>query len=134
MSERSGKVLLGLVLLLIGGLVLLDQIGIDFGDLIGLLIPGVIMLYGARKIMGQSGSRFWGIVIFLFGFLMLIGKLHLLFHGLLAIGVIYLGYRLLRPSHVPKEAPPAWERQWAQKVLKEDALDAWEKDVTRRQP
>lgn len=129
MSERSGKVLLGLVLLLIGGLVLLDQVGIDIGDLIGFIIPGFIMLYGAKKIMGQSGSRFWGVLLFLFGFLMLIGKLHLLFHALLAIGVIYLGYRLLRPGHQPKEAPPTWEREWAQKVLKEDTLDSWEKQV-----
>jgi len=134
MSERSGKILLGLVLLLIGGLVLLDQLGIDSGDLIGVLIPAVIMIYGARKVMGSSGSRFWGVLVFLFGLLMLFGKLHLLFHSILAIGVIYLGYRLLRPQPEHKEAPKAWERQWAQGILKEDSLDDWEKNVTRRQP
>ncbi|GED67718.1 hypothetical protein BRE01_14200 [Brevibacillus reuszeri] len=134
MSERSGKILLGLVLLLIGGLVLLDQLGIDSGDLIGVLIPSVIMLYGARKVMSSSGSRFWGVIVFLFGLLMLFGKLHLLFHSILAIGVIYLGYRLLRPRPEQKEAPPAWERQWAQGILKEDKLDDWERNVNRRQP
>lgn len=134
MSERSGKILLGLVLLLIGGLVLLDQLGIDGGDILGLLIPGVIMLYGARKVMGSTGSRFWGVLIFLFGFLMLIGKLHLLFQSILAIGVIYLGYRLLRQRDVSKEAPPAWQRKWAKQVLQEDtALDKWEQSVISRQ-
>lgn len=135
MSERSGKVLLGLVLLLIGGLVLLDQIGIDGGDLLGVLIPGLIMLYGARKVMGSSGSRFSGVLIFLFGFLMLIGKLHLLFHAVVAIGVIYLGFRLLRQRDVPDHpVPTVWERQWAQRVLREnDALDRWEQSVTKRQ-
>lgn len=132
MGERSGKILLGLVLLLIGGLVLLDQIGIDSGDVIGLLIPAVIMIYGARKIMGSSGSRFWGILIFMFGFLMLIGKLHLLFTSLLAVGVIYLGYRLIRSKDdVSKEAPPEWERQWARRVLKEETLDQWESRVNK---
>lgn len=132
MGERSGKILLGLVLLLIGGLVLLDQIGIDSGDVIGLLIPAVIMIYGARKIMGSSGSRFWGILIFLFGFLMLIGKLHLLFTSLLAVGVIYLGYRLIRSKDdVSKEAPPESERQWARRVLKEETLDQWESRVNK---
>lgn len=132
MSERSGKFLLGLVLLLIGGLVLLDQIGIDFGDVLGWVIPGLIMIYGARKVLGHGGSRFWGVLIFTFGLLMLIGKLHLLFHGLLAIGLIYLGYSLLRHKDPPKEAPAEWERQWAQRVLKEDALDHWEKGMTKK--
>lgn len=133
MSERSGKFLLGLVLLLIGGLVLLDQLGIDSGVILGLLIPGVIMLYGARKVLGHGGSRFWGVLIFLFGLLMLIGKLHLLFHSLLAIGIIYLGYRLIRPKQAPKDGPPEWERRWAQQVLKDDVLDHWEKGVTKSQ-
>lgn len=133
MSERSGKFLLGLVLLLIGGLVLLDQLGIDSGDILGLLVPGVIMLYGARKVLGHGGSRFWGVLIFLFGLLMLVGKLHLLFHSILAIGIIYLGYCLIRPKQAPKEGPPEWERQWAQRVLKEDTLDQWEKGVPRNQ-
>lgn len=132
MGERSGKLLLGLVLLFLGGLVLLDQIGIDIGDVIEWLIPAVLIIYGARKMMGRSGSRFWGVLIFLFGFLMLIGKLHLLFTSLLAIGVIYLGYRLIRSKDdVAKEAPPEWERQWARRVLKEESLDQWEGRVTR---
>lgn len=131
MGERSGKFLLGLVLLLIGGLVLLDQFGIDSGDIVGLLIPGVLMLYGARKILGYGGSRIWGVLVFLFGLLMLIGKLHLLFHSILAIGVIYLGYRLIRQKPTPPERPSEWESQWAKRVLKEDDLDLWERAVTR---
>lgn len=132
MGERSGKILLGLVLFMIGGLVLLDQIGIDSGEIIGLLIAAVIMVYGLRKMLRPSGSRFWGILVFLFGFLMMIGKLDLLFTSLLAIGVIYIGYRLIRSRDCSEEAPPEWERQWAQRVLREaDALDRWEERVSR---
>jgi lia operon protein LiaI len=133
MSERSGKVLLGLVLLLVGALVLLDQFGIDGGDFLGVLIPAVIMLYGAQKVMSGSGSRFWGILVFLFGLLMLIGKLDLLFHNLLAIGIIYLGYRLIKRRDIPVEtAPSALERQWAKQVLREDVLDQWERHVLKK--
>lgn len=131
MSERSGKVLLGLVLLIVGGLVLLDQLGIRSSHIIGLLIPGAITIYGASKIIRSSGSRFWGVLIFLFGFLMLIGKLGLLFHSILAVGVIWLGFKLLRQKETAKEAPAEWERQWAKKVLKEDTLDSWERSVTK---
>ncbi|CAJ1004016.1 MULTISPECIES: hypothetical protein [Bacillales] len=135
MSERSGKVLLGLILLLIGGLVILDQLGIDSSELLRVLIPGLIMLYGARKMMSSSGSRFTGGLILLIGFLMLIGKLHVLFHAVLAIGVMYLGFRLLRQRDVPDQTvPTVGERQWAQRVLQDDdVLDRWEKSVTRRQ-
>jgi lia operon protein LiaI len=133
MSEQSGKVLLGLVLLLVGALVLLDQFGIDSGDVLGILIPVVIMLYGAKKVMSGSGSRFWGMLVFLFGLLMLIGKLELLFHNLLAIGIIYLGYRLIKRRDIPAEtAPSALERHWAKQVLREDMLDQWEQNVLKK--
>jgi lia operon protein LiaI len=132
MGERSGKILLGLVLLVIGGLVLLDQLGIDSGAIISLLIAGAIMVYGVRKFVGSSGSRFWGVAVFLFGFLMLIGKLELLFTSLLAIGIICLGYRLIRSRDRSREAPPEWERQWARRVIREaDYLDRWEERVSK---
>jgi len=129
MSERSGKILLGLILLLVGALVLLDKLGIDFGDMLRFLIPGAIMLYGAKKVISGSGSKFWGGLIFLFGLLMLVGKLHLLMSSLLAIGIIYAGYRLLR--HRPdreEEMPSQMERLWAKQILKEDMLDRWERE------
>lgn len=133
MSERSGKVLLGLVLLLAGALVMLDQFGIDGGDLLGMMIPAVIMVYGARKVMRGSGSKMGGIVIFLFGLFMLIGKLELLFSNLLAIAVIYFGYRLIRRRDIPAQpAPHVMEQQWARHVLQEDALDRWERELAKK--
>jgi lia operon protein LiaI len=128
MSERSGKVLLGLLLLLAGALIFLDEAGIDAGDLFQVLIPGAIMVYGARKVIGSSGSKFWGAAIFLFGLLMLVGKLHLLFSSLLAVVVIYIGYRLIRRRPEPDDIPSLMERQWAKKILQEDALDRWERE------
>ncbi|USG64763.1 hypothetical protein NDK47_21965 [Brevibacillus ruminantium] len=134
MNERSGKVLLGLALLLTGGFVFLDLLGIHSGRFLGILIPGLIMLYGARKLMSGSGSRFWGLLVFLFGLLMLIGKLHLLFNVIIAVGVIYLGYRLIRRhDRSDDHMPTVWEKQWAERVLKEDALDNWEHRVTKKE-
>jgi lia operon protein LiaI len=133
MSERSGKVLLGLVLLLVGTLVILDQLGIDGGDLFGILIPAVIMIYGAKKVVRGSGSKFWGVLVFLFGLLMLIGKLDLLFTNLLAIAIIYLGYRLIRRRDIPTQpAPSALEQYWARQILKEDTLDRWEHELAKK--
>ncbi|MBO8164622.1 MAG: hypothetical protein H0Z34_12985 [Brevibacillus sp.] len=135
MGERSGKVLLGLVLLVVGALLLLDLVGIDTGDIIRLLIPAAIMVYGAKRVISaeSTGKRVWGICAFLFGLLMLIGKLELLFSSLLAVAVIYLGIRLLRrQSAFADESPDFVERQWAQSVLREDVLDRWERERSRK--
>jgi len=114
----------------------LDQFGIGGDVIFHFLIPGVIMYYGAKKLLSASpaGSKGWGIFVFLFGLLMLAGKLDLLFHSLLAIGVMYLGYRMLRrKSRIPECVPSIAERQWAQSVLREDAIDRWEKELRSRQ-
>ncbi|UFJ41255.1 hypothetical protein LOK74_01500 [Brevibacillus humidisoli] len=134
MGERSGKILLGLVLLIVGALLLLDLIGIDIGDILGILIPAAIMVYGAKRVISaHSGNRFWGIFVFLFGLLMLIGKLELLFSSLVAVAIIYFGLRLLRRrSTSDSEMPGFAERQWAKSILKEDALDRWERERERK--
>lgn len=126
MSNQSGKVLLGLILLIVGAMLLLDLFGIDTGDLLGYLIPGAMMLYGGKKVVwGQStGGKAWGTVLFLIGLLLLVGKMELLFSCLLAIGAIYFGYRLIRkqPKH-PQTAHTLLEQRWAQAVLKEDEFE-----------
>jgi lia operon protein LiaI len=135
MGERSGKIVLGLVLLVVGAALLLEQFGIDGGDLLGILIPGVIMVYGGRKITAADSTRgkVWGVFAFLFGLLMLLGKLELLFSCFLALMVLYIGVRLLRRGRQTADAPPSLlERQWAQSVLKEDPLDRWERDLRIR--
>jgi lia operon protein LiaI len=135
MSERSGKVLLGLILLIVGAMLILDILGIDTGDLLGLLIPGAIMLYGAKRLLqaGSAGKKGWGAFVFVFGLLMLIGKLELLFSCLLAITVMVIGYRLLRRRPSPAaRMPDIGERHWAHSMLKDDVLDRWEKEWQTR--
>ncbi|WP_126425337.1 LiaF transmembrane domain-containing protein [Brevibacillus marinus] len=132
MGERSGKILLGMILLIVGALLLLDLIGIDLGDIFGVLIPLAIMVYGAKRVLAADGGRrLWGVVAFLFGLLMLIGKLELFFSSLVAAALLYWGFRLLRRSSAADDnLPGVAERQWARSVLGEDALDRWERERT----
>lgn len=135
MGDRSGKVILGLILLTVGALLFLDLLGIDTGDLIGFLIPGAIMLFGAKRVVqgSSAGKKAWGAFLFLFGLLMLIGKLDLLFSCMLAIMAIYFGFRLIRRESRPvQHVPDIVERRWAEAVLKEDALDRWEREYQAR--
>lgn len=131
MGERSGKILLGLVLLIVGIMLVFDQMGIHFGTIMRVFIPGLLMVYGARKIISTepANSKGWGIFVFLFGLLMLIGKLNLLFSSLVAVAIIYAGFRLLKGNrHQPSEAVSMAERNWAQSILKEDELDRFERE------
>lgn len=134
MGGRSGKVFLGLSLLIVGVLLLVDQLGL-VRHLFHILIPGLIMIYGAKKVISDeaAGKKFFGLFIFLFGLLMMIGKLHLLFSSMLAIGIIYAGFRLIRRgTQRTDEVVGFADRQWAHAVLREDALDRWEREVEAR--
>ncbi|MET3292043.1 hypothetical protein EDM56_00910 [Brevibacillus fluminis] len=131
MGERSGKILLGLVLLIVGIMLVFDQLGIHFGTIMRVFIPGLLMVYGAKKIISTepANSKGWGIFVFLFGLLMLIGKLNLLFSSLVAVAIIYAGFRLLKShKHQPPEAVSMAERHWAQSILKQDELDRFERE------
>ncbi len=136
LSDRSGKVILGLILLTVGALLLLSLVGIDTGDIIRFLIPGTIMFYGGKTLIhgASTGKKGWGAFLFLFGLLMLIGKLELLFSCLLAMTAIFFGYRLIRRQSRPVHTvPDVMERRWAEAVLKEDALDRWEREHQAQQ-
>lgn len=131
MGGRSGKVFLGLSLLIVGVLLLVDQLGL-VRHLFHILIPGLIMIFGAKKVISDeaAGKKFFGVFIFVFGLLMLIGKMHLLFSSMLAIGIIFTGFRLIRRgSQRTDEVVGFADRQWAHAVLREDALDRWEREV-----
>lgn len=134
MGERSGKTLLGLILLIVGALLLLELFfGIDLGDIIAFAIPLVLMFYGARQVLKHGSSkRMWGAVVFLFGLLMLIGKLELFFGSLLALALLYFGVRQLRRGSMEDDLPSYAERQWAKAVLSDDTLDRWEREHTRK--
>ncbi len=134
MGERSGKILLGLSLLVVGVLFLVDQLGL-IRHLFHFLLPGLIMIYGAKKVISNEsgGKKGFGLFVFLFGLLMMIGKLDLLFSSVLAIGIIYLGLRLLRRgTKRVDDFPGIAERHWAQAVLKQDALERWDREVEAR--
>ncbi|AUM63689.1 hypothetical protein GOP56_19465 [Brevibacillus sp. 7WMA2] len=138
MQGQSGKLFLGLTLIVVGVLVLLDKLGLGIDRLIPMFIAGLLMVYGCKKVLsaGSTGNKGWGIFVFLFGLLMLLNKLSLLFGCLLAIAIIYFGCKLMKGQRhtAPYESTPSmWEREWAQSVLREDKLDRWENELKKRQ-
>jgi lia operon protein LiaI len=96
--EWKGKSLLGLVLLVVGGAVLLEMLGINVGNLIGLLFAILLIVYGAKKLSNANsgGQKMWGASVLIFGILLLIGAAHLFFGIIFAAIVIYIGVRILK--------------------------------------
>lgn len=97
----TGKTMVGLVLFVVGGTILLGVLGIHLGGLISLAIAGLIMIYGIKKIVTASsrGQKWFGAALLIFGILMLVGAVHLIFKVLIALVVVYFGYKLLKGDH-----------------------------------
>ena len=111
MSETKsyqGRIFWGLVLIVIGGLLLLDQMDrLDFGELIHQYWPAIFILIGLAILIGnnfrQVGS---GVFFILFGTFFLLMRLrildHTVWHYFWPLLIIVLGlWLLLKPARGP---------------------------------
>ncbi len=92
----NGKTALGILLVAVGGMAVLNFIGINFGAIINLLLPFILIGFG---VLGWMNNKKWigGILIFI-GAMMLLGKLGGWLMLLLAIGLIAAGLGMFRGS------------------------------------
>jgi predicted membrane protein len=106
--RHQGRIFWGLVLVLVGGLLLLDRMDrLDFGELVSRFWPAVFILIGLAILIGnnfrQAGS---GIFFILFGTFFLLMRLeilgHTLWHYFWPLLIIVLGlWLLVRPARGP---------------------------------
>ena len=113
-KSHQGRIFGGLVLIVVGGLLLLDQMDrLDFGELIHRYWPAIFILIGLAIVIGnnfrQVGS---GVFFILFGTFFLLMRLeildHTVWHYFWPLLIIGLGlWLLLRParSSARKQAP-----------------------------
>ncbi|MDP5272509.1 LiaF transmembrane domain-containing protein [Chengkuizengella axinellae] len=92
------KNLLALFLIIIGGLFLLEKIGLNFGhSIISFLIPFVILGIGY---LGIKNGKFIGWPLLIIGCFMLLGKFAGILGILLAVGLILVGVHLLKKRSI----------------------------------
>jgi len=106
--HHQGRIFWGIVLVVIGGLLLLDQMDkLDFGEIIGRWWPAIFILIGLAILIGkesrQAGS---GIFFILFGAFFLLMRLEILgrtvWHYFWPLLIIGLGlWLLVRPARGP---------------------------------
>lgn len=92
--DMNGKSALGVLLIVIGGLAVLNVFNINLGWIFGLLLPFILIGFGVVGWM--NNKKIIGGVLIAIGGVMLLGKLGGIFMLLLAIGLIAVGVSLFR--------------------------------------
>lgn len=140
--ERSGSYVLGIVLVIVGGLMLLGQLGINVGWIVALVIAGFLIFKGwsMYKNGESNGKRGFGIFLMVIGLLWMTGLLHIVLGLAIAAGIIYFGWKILKDKpHTPAATHPAFSAYNQQGPRNEpnrhgrefDHLDEWEREVNR---
>ncbi|WP_028612221.1 LiaF transmembrane domain-containing protein [Paenibacillus harenae] len=90
----NGKSALGVLLVVVGGIAVLNFIGINFGAILGFLLPFILIGFG---IVGWMNGKKWiGGILIVIGAMMLLGKLGGIVMLLLAAGLIVVGISLFK--------------------------------------
>lgn len=92
----NGKSALGVLLFIVGGIAVLNLIGINFGAILGFLLPFILIGLG---IVGWTNNKKWiGGILIVIGAMMLLGNLGSILTLVLAIGLIVGGALLFKKS------------------------------------
>ncbi|MFS8579014.1 MAG: hypothetical protein LOD88_03180 [Novibacillus thermophilus] len=144
MAERSGSYTLGIVLVIVGGLMLLGQLGINVGWIIALVIAGYLVYkgWGLYKHAESSGKRGLGICLIVVGLLWMTGLLPIIIGLVVAAVVMYFGWNLLKskPQATVATEPPLYDDSrelrhrdpMGKSDRRTDHLDEWEREVKNR--
>lgn len=137
--RRSSSFTLGIVLVIVGGLMLLGQLGINVGWLVALVIACFLVYKGWRMYndSDNSSKRGFGIFLMVIGLLWLTGLLHIVLGLAIAAGIIYFGWKMLKDKpHTTAVTEPAFSVNYEEGEHNEpsirrefDHLDEWERQV-----
>jgi len=92
--DMNGKKALGVLLVLVGGVIILNFLGIHLGGLIKLFMPIILIFLGA--VGWYNNKKMLGGILIAIGAIMLLGKLSGLLVLLLAIGIVVWGVSLFK--------------------------------------
>jgi len=92
----NGKSALGVLLVVVGGIAVLNFIGINFGAIISFLLPFILIGFG---VLGWMNNKNWiGGILIAIGAIMLLGNLGGIIMLALAIGLIIAGVSLFKKN------------------------------------
>lgn len=112
-----GKYFLGLFLILVGAGLLMDQMGyIDFGDIIGLYWPVILILSGISGLFDRSNSKTGSFILIALGVLLQLNRLDYIevdiFRLFFPIILIIIGLNIIFTRGIRKHSTPVEPEKW----------------------
>lgn len=127
--KMSGKIFWGLILILLGGGLLLDQLNIlDFGDVISLYWPSLLIILGIIGLFDRKSSKTGSLIIIALGALLQLNRMDLVtvdvFRLFFPIILIIVGLSIIFGKGTRKHSSPVDPEKWANANMNmEDTLD-----------
>ncbi len=125
----SGKYFFGIILILLGGGLLLDQFNIlDFGDLISLYWPIILIILGLLGLFERGSSKTGSFIIITLGILFQLNRLDYVdvdvFRLFFPAILIIVGLSIVFSKGVSKHSSPVEPEKWSKaNVNMEDTVD-----------
>ena len=123
------KYFLGLFLILLGSGLLMDQMGyIDFGDIIGLYWPVILILVGISGLFDRNNSKTGSLILITLGVLFQLNRLDYIevnvFRLFLPLILIIVGLNIIFTKGIRKHSSPVEPEKWtSQNVDMEDTVN-----------
>jgi len=125
----SGRFFWGFILILLGGGLLLDQTGyIEFGEIISLYWPSIVIVAGLLGLFDRKSSKVGNIIAIIFGILFQLNRLDYItidvFKLFFPLILIIMGLNIIFSKGVRKHNSPVEPEKWSKKNLSaEDVVD-----------
>ncbi|TJX15892.1 hypothetical protein E9840_01685 [Tissierella creatinini] len=125
----SGKYFFGLILILLGGGILLEQLGfLDFGDLLSLYWPSILIILGVIGLFNRRSSKTGNLIIIGLGVILQLNRLNYvdinIFRLFFPAVLIIIGLSIIFGKGVSKHNSPVEPEKWSKaNVNMEDTID-----------
>lgn len=124
------KTFFGIMLLLFGGLIFFNVLGL--GWIVRIVLSILIVSYAINKIKraDRSTEKGFGIVALIFGVILFFGGVHMIFGLLIGLALIYFGMNMMKRSKENNVTKGTFAMCGNTTSMKEDAFDLeWNKKM-----
>lgn len=126
----SGKYFVGIILILLGLGFLLDQTGyIQFGDIISVYWPVILIIGGLTGLLDRKSSKTGNLIVLGLGILFQLNRLDILdvnvFRLFWPVVLIIVGLNIIFTKGVMKHKDPVNPEKWSKNVVDDSTVDSF---------